>query len=70
MFGSGVALIGADCWLTPSENAKGSPSEVDVGIRCDIGRMPGVFARVTLACVWGAALMSAVMSYWWSSVVL
>ena len=25
-----------------------------------MGRMPGVFARVTLACVWGAALMTAV----------
>ena len=25
-----------------------------------MGRMPGVFARVTLACVWGAALISAV----------
>ena len=58
--GAGVASIGAGCCLTPSENAMRSPSEVGVGIRCDMGRMPGVFARVTLACVQGAALMSAV----------
>ena len=58
--GSGVAFIVADCWLTPSENAKQSPSEFGVGIRCNIVRMPGVFARVTLACVRGAALMSEV----------
>ena len=37
-----------------------SPSEVGVGRRCDMGRMPGVFARVTLACVRGAALIAAV----------
>ena len=47
--------------MTPSENAKRSPSEFGVGIHCDIGRMPGVFARVTLACVRGAALMAAVV---------
>ena len=57
---AGVASIGADCCLTPSEIAMRSPSEVGVGSCCDMGRMPGVFARVTLACVWGADLMSAV----------
>ena len=46
--------------MTPSENAKRSPSEVGVVRRCDMGRMPGVFERVTLACVWGAALIAAV----------
>ena len=46
--------------MTPSENAKQSPSEVVVGSRCDMGSMPGVFARVTLACMQGAALMAAV----------
>ena len=53
-------FIGADCWLTPSENVKWSPSEFGVGRRCDIGRMYGVFARLTLACVPGAALIAAV----------
>ena len=52
MSGAGVASIGADCCLTPSE--------VGVGSHCNMGRIPGVFARVTLACVRGAALMSAV----------
>ena len=37
-----------------------SPSEVGVGSRWDMGRMPGVFARVTLAFIRSAALMSAV----------
>ena len=58
--GAGVASILDDCCLTPSEVAMRSPSEVGVGSRWDMGRMPGVFARVTLACVRGAALMSAV----------
>ena len=31
--GAGVASIGADCCLTPSENSKRSPSEVGVGSR-------------------------------------
>ena len=31
--GYGVALKGADCLLTPHENAKRSPSEVGVGSR-------------------------------------
>ena len=57
---SGVASIGADCWLTPSENGKRSPSEVGVGSRCDMGWMPGVFALVTLSCVQGTSLMAAV----------
>ena len=56
---AGVASIGADCCLTPSEIAMRSPSEVGVGSRCDMGRIPGVFARVTLVCVRGDALMSA-----------
>ena len=60
MSGAGVAFIGADCCLTPSEISMRSPSEVGVGSRCDMGRMPGVFAQVTLACVRVAALMSAV----------
>ena len=60
MSGAGVASIGADCCLTPSEIAMRSPSEVGVGSRWDMGRMLGVFARVTLACVRGANLMSAV----------
>ena len=58
--GAGVASIVADCCLTPSEVAMRSPSEVGVGSRWDMGRMPGVFARVTFACVRGAALMSEV----------
>ena len=58
--GAGVVSIGADCCLTSSEIAMRSPSEVGVGSRCDMGRMRGVFARVTLVCVRGAALMSAV----------
>ena len=60
MYGAGVASIGADFCLTPSENAMRSPSKVGVGSRFGMGRMSGVFARVTLACVKGAALMSAV----------
>ena len=58
--GAGVASIVADCCLTPSEVAMRSPSEVGVGSRWDMGRMSGMFARVTLECVRGAALMSAV----------
>ena len=58
--GAGVASTLADCRLTPSEVAMRSPSEVGVGIRWDMDRMPGVFARVTVACVQGFALMSAV----------
>ena len=58
--GAGVASIGAYCCLTPSEIAMRSPSEFGVGSRCDMGRMPGVFARVTLVCVQGAAVMSSV----------
>ena len=54
------AAIGADCCLTPSETAMRSPSEVGVGSRCNMGRMPGVFSRVTLVCVRGAAIMFAV----------
>ena len=57
---AGVVSIVADCCLTPSEVAMRSPSEVGVGSRWDMGRMPGVFARVTFACVRGAALMSEV----------
>ena len=58
--GARVVSIGADCCLTPSEISMRSPSEVGVGSCCDMGRMPGVFARVTLVCVWGAAIMFAV----------
>ena len=58
--GAGVASILADCSLTPSEVVMRSPSEFGVGGCWDMGRMPGVFARVTLACVRGAALMLAV----------
>ena len=57
---AGVASIEANCCLTPSEVAMRSPSEVGVGSLWDMGRMPGVFARVTLACVRGAALMLVV----------
>ena len=60
MSGAGVVSIGADCCLTPSELAMRSPSEVGVGSRYDMGRMPGMFARVTLVCVWVAAIMFAV----------
>ena len=60
MSGAGFASILADCRLTPSEFAMRSPSEVGVGIHWDMGRMPGVFAQVTLACVRVAALMLAV----------
>ena len=48
--GAGVASIVADCCLKPSEIAMWSPSEVGVGSFCDIGKMPGVFARVILVC--------------------
>ena len=58
--GAGVAFFVANCCLTPSEVAMWSTSEVGVGSLWDMGRMPGVFARVTLACVQGAAIMSAV----------
>ena len=58
--GSGVASIGAGCCLTPSEISERSPSKVGLGSRWDVGRMPGVFARVTLAYVRGASLMLAV----------
>ena len=46
--------------MTPSENSEQSPSEVGVGRRFNMGRMPGVFARVTLLWVQGAALIAAV----------
>ena len=46
--------------MTPSENAKQSPSEVGVVRGYDMGIIPGVFAQVTLACVRGAALIAAV----------
>ena len=46
--------------MTLSENTKRSPYEVGVGRRFDMGRIPGVFARVTLACVRGDALIAAV----------
>ena len=58
--GAGVASIVDDCCLTPSEVAMQSPYEIGVGSRWDMGRMPGLFARVTLACVRVAALISAV----------
>ena len=58
--GAGVASIFSGCCLTPSEVSMRSPSEVGVGSRWDMGRMPGVFAQVTLSFVRGAALMSAV----------
>ena len=58
--GANVASIGAVCCLIPSEVAMQSPSVVGVGGRWDMGRMPGVFAGVTLACVRVAALMLAV----------
>ena len=60
MSGAGVVSIEADCCLTLSEITMRSPSEVGVGSRCNMGRMPGVFARMTLVCVWGAAIMFAV----------
>ena len=46
MSGAGVASIGADCCLTPSENAKWSPSEFGVGSHCDMGRIPGICEQV------------------------
>ena len=55
--GAGVASILYDCCWTPSEVAMWSVSEVGVGSRWDMVRMPGMFPRVTLACIWGAALM-------------
>ena len=58
--GAGVASIVVDCCFTPSKVAMHSPFEVGLGICRDMGRIPGVFARVTLACVRGAALMLAV----------
>ena len=58
--GAGVDSIVADFCLTPSEVAMRSPSEVGVECRWDMGGVPGVFVRVTLACIRGAALMSAV----------
>ena len=58
--GAGVAPLIEECCLTPSEVAMRSPSEVGVGSRWDMWRMPRVFARVTLACIQGAALILAV----------
>ena len=57
---SDIASIVADCCLIPSEVAMRSPSEDGVGSYWGMGRMPGLFAQVTLACVRGAALMSEV----------
>ena len=58
--GADVASIVAVCCLTTSEVAMQSPSEVSVGSCWYMGRMPVVFARLTLACVRGANLMSEV----------
>ena len=58
--GARVASIVAHCCLTASEVAMRSPSEVGVGSHWAMGRITGVFARMNLACIRGAALMWAV----------